>query len=570
MHRNIYRYVAINALTLVGLTWGATVAQAGIFHHKNKPLTTADDALASVNSQQPDKALFDRAMLALKKGKYDVARLDLQTLLNTYPDSEYQMRAKLAIGDTWFKEGGSAAMEQAESEYKDFITFFPNQPEAAEAQMKVADIYYKQMAKPDRDPTKAIRAQEEYRQMILQFPDSTLIPQAKQRLREVQEVLADHEEDIGSYYLSRNDDSAAIARLQSLIDSYPLYSRADEVLLDIGDAYAAQARTAQQLHLDAAARERLSALYTERAAQAYDRVILEYPMMPHADDARDHLEALNQPIPNPSKQQIAQSEAQEQSRELVNLKDKFVLLITARPSTLQAARTGEPLLTDPQPVLAPELVKEAMSDVTWAQHPDGKPAPTLAAASNAIAPANGTAAPAENMNASGNTVTPSATTSGDNSLQLQDVSGASSETNSGADTSGTQAVSAPSSEGTPAPQSTGSAGNNIQAAGASAAAPTSSTPAPTSASWPSAAPQPNGGLPAVAPKNNTPLPATQAPTEAPNQVNDVTHSGHAVNTADQSNTTSGKKKSPKPKFNSKDASSSKHKKKKGLDKLNPF
>ncbi len=81
------------------------------------------------------------------------ARLDLQTLLNTYPDSEYQMRAKLAIGDTWYKEGGTAALTQAESEFKDFITFFPNQPEAAEAQMKVADIYYIQMEKPDRDYT---------------------------------------------------------------------------------------------------------------------------------------------------------------------------------------------------------------------------------------------------------------------------------------------------------------------------------------------------------------------------------------------------------------------------------
>jgi len=35
------------------------------------------------------------------------------------------MRAKLAVGDSWFKEGGTAALTQAEAEYKDFITFFP-------------------------------------------------------------------------------------------------------------------------------------------------------------------------------------------------------------------------------------------------------------------------------------------------------------------------------------------------------------------------------------------------------------------------------------------------------------
>jgi outer membrane protein assembly factor BamD len=172
LNRSFHRYSAVCILAAVS----GSAAHAGIFHKKQ--LTQKDDALASVNSKQPDKALFDRSMIALKKGKYDIARLDLQTLLNTYPESEYAMRAKLAIGDTWYKEGGTAAMQQAEEEYKDFITFFPDKPEAAEAQMKVADIYYKQMEKPDRDPTNAVRAQEEYRAMILQYPDSSLVPQA--------------------------------------------------------------------------------------------------------------------------------------------------------------------------------------------------------------------------------------------------------------------------------------------------------------------------------------------------------------------------------------------------------
>jgi outer membrane protein assembly factor BamD len=120
---------------------------------KKKNVDLSVNPLAGVNSKQPDKELYDKAMIAMKKGRFDVARLDLQTMLNTYPESEYRMRAKLAVGDSWFKEGGAAAMTQAEAEYKDFITFFPNAPEAAEAQMKVADIYYQQMEKPDRDYT---------------------------------------------------------------------------------------------------------------------------------------------------------------------------------------------------------------------------------------------------------------------------------------------------------------------------------------------------------------------------------------------------------------------------------
>ena len=208
--------------------------------HKQKQKKSKKKAvnpIANIDSKQPDKVLFDRAEDAIKHGKYDVARLSLQTLINTYPDSEYVARAKLAIGDSWYQEGGTAAMAQAESEYKDFITFFPNMPEAAEAQMKIANIHFSEMEKADRDPTHARRAEEEYRQLIMQFPDSPLVPEAKQRLLEVQEVLADREYIIGHFYFMRESYPAAIARLKSVADTYPLYSGADVALFELGTAY---------------------------------------------------------------------------------------------------------------------------------------------------------------------------------------------------------------------------------------------------------------------------------------------------------------------------------------------
>src|SRR5208283_5112944 len=197
------------AIALAALLLGTSAADARTKKKDKKAYNLNANPLAGVQSKQPDKELYDKAMLAMKKGRFDVARLDLQTLLNTYPESEYRMRAKLAVGDSWFKEGGSAALTQAEAEYEDFITFFPNAPEAAEAKMKVADIYYQQMEKPDRDPLNAQEAEKEYREMINMFPDSTLVPRAKQRLRDVQEVLAEREFGVGSYYLSREDYVAA-------------------------------------------------------------------------------------------------------------------------------------------------------------------------------------------------------------------------------------------------------------------------------------------------------------------------------------------------------------------------
>ena len=64
-----------------------------------------NNPLANVGSKQPDKVLFDRAMDAMKHNRFDVARITLQTLINTYPDSEFIARAKLAVADSWYAEG---------------------------------------------------------------------------------------------------------------------------------------------------------------------------------------------------------------------------------------------------------------------------------------------------------------------------------------------------------------------------------------------------------------------------------------------------------------------------------
>jgi outer membrane protein assembly factor BamD len=231
--------------------------------------------MLGLDSKLPDKQLYDKATEQTKKGHYDVARLDLQTLLNTYPDSQYQMRSKLAIADSWYKEGGTAALTQAEAEYADFRVFFPNAPEAAEAQMRIGDIYFRQMDKPDRDYAKAVHAQEEYRRMLTDYPESTLVPDAKQRLREVQEVMATRESEIGAFYSTHANWPATIARFQTVVDSYPQYSHMDDVLVGLGDAYEAEARYVRTLKLPEAGKARLEKNYDDLAAAAYRTVVTE-------------------------------------------------------------------------------------------------------------------------------------------------------------------------------------------------------------------------------------------------------------------------------------------------------
>src|SRR3981189_1667413 len=98
------RYRNLAALILIA------IALTGCFRRKKyeNPITK--------NTQQPDKVLFDKAIGDIERGRYEIARITLNTLMNTYDTSEFLAKAKLAIADSWFREGSSHGLAQAEAE----------------------------------------------------------------------------------------------------------------------------------------------------------------------------------------------------------------------------------------------------------------------------------------------------------------------------------------------------------------------------------------------------------------------------------------------------------------------
>jgi outer membrane protein assembly factor BamD len=474
----------------------------------------AVNPLANVGSKQPDKVLFDKAMDAMKHNRFDVARMTLQTLINTYPDSEFIARAKLAVGDSWYAEGGTASLAQAEQEYRDFETFFPNMPEAAEAQLKIANIQYQQMEKSDRDYTHAKRAEDEYRNLIMQYPDNPkLVKEGKQRLLEVQEVLADREFGIGKFYYLRGSYPASIARLKTLVEKYPLYSAADEALFLLGQDYEGQiaqmrARptciktSPQRGCVPEQVKANMIEELTKEAAGAYSQIITRYPVMDRGDDAKKRLAALHQPIPRPTKAAVAQNKAEEESRRDSTALALMMNVVKKGPNVDLAAHDGEPTLVDPTPVAANQ-------------------------------DAGATAMRAMGMAA------------GEHGLAVETVKGGLPAANE------------------PAPRSDTATTNNSQpfAHTNPASSPDPNELQPTAAATavkPSGAPDPNELTPSAdaTAANNQPLPP-------PVQVNEIQHS--------QASSSSGTAAAASSSLASdKDISSSKKKKKKGLKKIMPF
>jgi outer membrane protein assembly factor BamD len=525
------------------------------------------DPLAGKDADLPDKQLYDKALAQIKSGHFDVARLDLNTLLSTYPDSQYQMRAKLAIADAWYHEGGSAALAQAEQEYKDFITFFPNAPEAAEAQMRVGDIYFKQMDVPDRDYSKAQHAEEEYRTMLKQYPDAPkeILKEAQQKLRDVQEVLAQREADIGAFYASHEDWPAALARYQTVQQTYPQYSHMDDVLIGIGDAYEAEAKIARNATICAAnlppgtqclpegTKSALEQEYDGKAAASYREVVLKHAAAQHMEFAKERLAAMNLPIPQPTAEDVAASEALEGSRAQYTMQKRLELLFMHKPDTVTAAQMGDPPLEDPAPVLAPEVAHAILDSYRNAINPGASTNAVVKPATPAIEPGPGETPPDPRSSPGrpASATAPAAT--------LSDVPAAGAANDTGAPTEMTPA--SPSSGASPSGTGVGvevlTPGVSTVNTGPGAA---SSLPSATGAS------DTNLGLKAVGPKDTSPLPAVEAPAAAPDQVNDA----EGKQTPPAQTKAADQKKNPKPDYDKNDESSSKKKKKKGLDKLNPF
>jgi outer membrane protein assembly factor BamD len=306
----------------------ASLALAGCLGHKknNKPEVGA--------SAEPDKVLYERAMEDMRKGHYEVARLTLQTLMNTYPDSEYLAKAKLAIADSYFKEGGTSGLTQAVAEYKDFGTFFPFLDEAAYAQMQVGMAHFRRLEKPDRDRTEGRLAEEEFQVFLQKYPQSPLAPQVEQRLREVQEVLAEGDFRIAHFYYVKGSMRAAGARLMELTSRYPLYSQADKANWMLGNVF-----------------ER--AEKGDVAAQFYARIARDYPLSPLVDDAKARLTKLGVPVPQPNAGALARMQRErEMERQRPGLFRHATGMLRSGPDVSAAARTGNPTLTPPSEAYA--------------------------------------------------------------------------------------------------------------------------------------------------------------------------------------------------------------------------
>jgi outer membrane protein assembly factor BamD len=230
-----------------------------------------------------DRVLFEEAAKEVRKGHHDTGRLLFATIINTYPDSPFLPLAKLAIADSFFLEGTTSSLIQAAQAYQDWLTFFPTDPLADDASLKVAEAEMRQMGLSDRDISHARKAELRLKVLLQQYPKSPLRPTVEARLAQVQENLAMHNLQIARFYDMRYTTGkgglkGSQGRLKEIVDKYPCFSYNDEVYYRLASTYQAEEEP-------------------DEAARYYQKLIQEFPESEFNQKAREQLNIIGAPIP---------------------------------------------------------------------------------------------------------------------------------------------------------------------------------------------------------------------------------------------------------------------------------
>jgi outer membrane protein assembly factor BamD len=185
-----------------------------------------------------EKKMYENAMKYMTKDP-EKARLLFKEVGQLYPDSIYANKAKLGIGDCYFRERDSASLIMAAAEYQEYVNLYPYSPDAVYAKFQIGMCYYKQMRKPERDQSYTVTAIKGFEGVIQQYPGTPEADEAKKKIDECRQNLGRHYFLIGYYNYLMKSFEGAIARFKQVMDEYPDFTGNDKLLYYTGRTYAA-------------------------------------------------------------------------------------------------------------------------------------------------------------------------------------------------------------------------------------------------------------------------------------------------------------------------------------------
>ena len=225
------------ALALVMILGGcATIGDmfSDMFRQKPQALLPAGD-------------LYQAGEQELNKKAYVAARANFQKIVERHPQSNYAPRARFLIGEAYFREG---TFDKAIKEFEAFMSFYPRHEIADLVQFRLAMSYYDQMKPVEQDQGLTIKAIDQFKKLVREYPDSRYASDALAKIDICRGRLAQKELWVAAYYLeNENNPLAARQRLEGVLKDYPRSLIVPEALFRLADINAREGRTeeAQQM-----------------------------------------------------------------------------------------------------------------------------------------------------------------------------------------------------------------------------------------------------------------------------------------------------------------------------------
>jgi len=182
--------------------------------------------LSAVDQYNYAKELYD-------KGKYFKAQTEFENLIYTYPGNTVIDTAQFYLGMCHYNQEDYGL---AAGELKRLLSAYPQSGFADDSQYRIGMCHYEMSPKYSLDQSETYLAIDEFNSFVSSYPASEFIGEAKQRVKELEDKLAQKSFMAGQLYLRMNDCQSALTYFSFVRDNYPATDWAIQAFYYSGEA----------------------------------------------------------------------------------------------------------------------------------------------------------------------------------------------------------------------------------------------------------------------------------------------------------------------------------------------
>lgn len=157
-----------------------------------------------------------------------------QQIIDNYPYSDYAVLSELKIADAYYTD---EKYDEALSYYRDFSELHPGHEQVPYALLQAARCHYNRAKDPQRDQTATRQSLGFLDTLLAKFPGTQQATDGEVIWKELRARLGQHEMDIASFYMKREEYQSAADRYRNVLNRYPGLGLDADALYNLGVCY---------------------------------------------------------------------------------------------------------------------------------------------------------------------------------------------------------------------------------------------------------------------------------------------------------------------------------------------